>query len=476
MLFNSVEFILLFLPVTFVIFTWLRQTQKHVVALAFLVGASLFFYAYWNWRMLPVLLVSMGANYWIAAQLRQASNRSLLFFGVAANVIALGYFKYANFFLQNAAGWIGPFESVNIVLPLGISFITFQKIAYLVDAYRGEVKQHTPVNFMLFVTFFPQLIAGPIVHHKDVMPQFTANTSVRLFESEYFSRGFLLFLGGLFKKVMIADQLAPYVDPAFANASQLNFLEAWTATLGYTLQLYFDFAGYSEMAMGLGLMFGIKLARNFDSPYKATSIQEFWRRWHITLGRFLRDYVYVSLGGNRNGASRAMLAALATMLLGGLWHGAGWTFVLWGGLHGVYLAAYLLWQKQPYRMSAAAARSITLLSVVFAWVLFRAASVDDAVYIWQTLIGLNGLVLPPGLANVFGNAGGVVSYAHSDLINGLEILLMVMLLSVTMSVRNIHEWLDSWQANARWGFAAWAAGSVALFHIAQPSVFLYFQF
>ncbi len=416
MLFNSPEFIFLFLPITLVIFLQIGRRGYYQVAIFWLVAASLFFYGWWNPAYLGLLIFSLLFNYAVGSALSQhvtlpSSQKLLLALGIAVNVALIGYFKYANFFVDSVNDIIGTdFNLKAIILPLGISFFTFQQIAYLVDAYRGETKEYNFLNYCLFVTFFPQLIAGPIVHHKEVLPQFT-NQSIYRFNHEDMAVGVTIFSMGLFKKVMFADSVAVYATPVFNAAAQgmpLTFFEAWVGALAYTLQLYFDFSGYSDMAIGAARMFGIKLPINFDSPYKAVNISDFWRRWHITLSNFLRDYLYISLGGNRKGALRRNTNLMITMLLGGLWHGAGWSFVFWGGLHGFYLIVNHQWRsfrkslghdlKKSHWWSRGLSCFVTFIFVVVAWVFFRAEQMSHAIAILKAMIGINSIYLPPSLS------------------------------------------------------------------------------
>jgi len=297
-----------------------------------------------------------------------------------------------------------------IILPLAISFFTFQQIAYLVDVHRGETQERNFLNYCLFVVFFPQLIAGPIVHHREMLPQFARDTLYRL-RAEHLAVGFTIFAIGLFKKVVLADGIATVPNGVFdgvGNGIPVTFFEAWGGALAYSFQLYFDFSGYSDMAIGLARMFGIRLPLNFNSPFKATSIIDFWQRWHITLSRFLRAYLYIPLGGNRKGEFRRSLSLMVTMLLGGLWHGAGWTFVLWGGLHGVYLVINHGWRKihgrrKKSKLGAIIAWMITMLAMVFAWVPFRAESISGASTMLQAMLGINGISLPKSMARMFDN-------------------------------------------------------------------------
>ncbi|MBE9527112.1 MAG: MBOAT family protein [Proteobacteria bacterium] len=393
MLFNSHIFIFIFLPITLIGFYWIGGRGHHRVALSWLVATSLFFYSWWNPAYLVLFLFSILFNYAVGVNLSQMQDKNgmykakfILVAGIAVNLGLIGYFKYANFFVNSVndlsnSNW----HLDTIILPLAISFYTFQQVAYLVDAYRGLTREYNFLHYCLFVTFFPQLIAGPIVHHREMLPQFAQEKVYRL-ETVNLAVGMTIFFVGLFKKVVIADNIAEYATPVFMAADageQLTFLLAWTGTFAYTLQLYFDFSGYSDMAIGLARMFGIILPMNFNSPYQATNIIDFWRRWHITLSRFLRDYLYFPLGGNRQGLVRRHLNLLLTMLLGGLWHGAGWTYVVWGGLHGVYLIINHLWRglcpwSLKYWWSTAFSRLLTLLVVMISWVFFRAETFEGA--------------------------------------------------------------------------------------------------
>ena len=413
MLFNSYIFIFLFLPATLLVFFRLGQYSRPLASL-WLFGASLFFYAWWNPAYVALLLASVLFNYGVGralmrehARKRERSKRTILFFGIVADLTLLAYYKYTNFFVSSTNAILGSNWHLDpIILPLGISFFTFTQIAFLVDAYRGEVKEPNFIHYGLFVTYFPHLIAGPVLHHKEMMPQFAHAATYRV-NWENFSVGLTLFAFGLFKKVVLADGIAPFADMVFTAASHgrvLNFAEAWGGALAYTFQLYFDFSGYTDMALGLSCLIGVKLPINFNSPYKAINIIDFWRRWHMTLSRFLRDYLYFSLGGNKKGRFRRYLNLMATMLLGGLWHGAGWTFVLWGGLHGTFLIINHAWHGlrgylghpagQPSRLGRIVGRVTTFAAVVIAWVCFRAPDLHTALDMMGSMVGLNGLTLP----------------------------------------------------------------------------------
>ncbi len=414
MLFNSYVFIFAFLPVVFFGF-YVIGRYSHKLALLWLTFASLFFYGWWDVRFVGLLLASIVFNYGFGRLIGQrlststGSGKSLLVSAIVANIILLGYFKYANFFVENLNHLAGTSLLIGeVFLPLGISFFTFTQIAFLVDTYQGKVKEYSFIHYTLFVTYFPHLIAGPVLHHKEMMPQF-ARQDTRLINLENIAAGLSIFVLGLAKKVLIADAMADIATPIFAAVStggQPMFIESWVGALAYTLQLYFDFSAYSDMAIGLSLMFNVRLPLNFNSPYKATSIIEFWRRWHMTLSRFLRDYLYIPLGGSRHGKGRRYANLMVTMLLGGLWHGAGWTFVIWGGLHGFYLMSNHAWRnlKQGMgwgdggRWSHLGAGVLTFLAVVVGWVFFRADSFSSAMTLLHGMTGMNGISLPISLA------------------------------------------------------------------------------
>jgi len=391
MLFNSQLFIVGFLPIVLALYYALASHRRARQAL--IVLASLVFYGWWDIRFVPLLAGLTIANWLIARWFGTSRARFIPLLGVALNLAVLGLCKYADFFRSTADALLGDaFHPWHLILPLGISFFVFQKISYLLDLYRGDRHVYSFLDFCMFVVFFPQLIAGPIVRHNEIIHQFRLDPR-RPQMWENLSRGFALFVIGVTKKVALADTLAMLADPLFDKAAttSLSGIEAWVATAAYTLQIYFDFSGYSDMAIGLALMFGLALPFNFNAPYRAVSIRDFWRRWHMTLSRFLRDYLYIPLGGNRCGALRQAFNVILTMLLGGLWHGANWTFVVWGGLHGVALALNHLWQSLGLRLPRPFAWAITLLFVMCGWVLFRAADFATAGDMLRSMLGQHGL-------------------------------------------------------------------------------------
>ena len=474
MLFNSPLFLYGFLPATFCLFGIAHIRLGVRTAQWVLLTASCVFYGAWDWHYLAMLLVLLAINFYLGGLLARRPSVAALSGGIAFNLLVLGYFKYTDFFIGNLnAVTSAQYPLLHVILPLGMSFFIFQKIAYLVDCHKGLVVDRDPLRFSLFVMFFPQLIAGPIVHHVEIIPQL--QKSNLLPDAKNVSVGLFLLVTGLFKKVIVADWLSEYVDAPFAHVAELQFMDAWTAALGYSLQLYFDFSAYSEMAMGLALLFGVLLPINFNSPYQSANIAEFWRRWHITLGRFLRDYLYIPLGGSRNGWGRAMLAALLVMTLGGLWHGAGWTFILWGLMHGAYLAAQRAWSFTGIKLPRSFSVGITFLAVLFAWVMFRAASVSDALTIWQTMLGMNGFVLPSAYAAWFGSAH---QFQHSPFINGIEIVAMFALLIFCMSTPNTPYRAVTMIATPTWCSAALVSIMVvaSLLALSHPTTFLYYQF
>ncbi|QYK48459.1 MAG: MBOAT family protein [Phycisphaeraceae bacterium] len=405
MLFHSYTFLFLFLPLAWAGFYACNGILGRRAGRAWLLAASLAFYAWWNPIHLPLLLGSVVLNFWLARAVgderRDAGVRKrLMVLGVVANVGALAWFKYLDFVLRSTLGTLGyEVEPTGIMIPLAISFFTFQQIAYIVDAYKEPGRARSFMDYALFVTFFPQLVAGPIVHHSELMPQIAGAEPYRARMSNL-SIGMTMFILGLFKKVVIADEIAQWPDAIFGAAGRGDApttIQAWIGMLGFTMQVYFDFSGYSDMAIGLARMFGIRLPMNFDSPLKATGISEFWRRWHMTLSRFLKQYVYLPLGGSRAGRARGYMNLVITMLVSGLWHGAAWTFVAFGLLHGIYLVIQQIWSRR-FRLKPDApqwrrtfrcawARLLTFMAFAFSLILFRSSSFEGA---WLMLKGVVG--------------------------------------------------------------------------------------
>ncbi len=513
MIFSSYEFIV-FLLCVIAIFYAINYFNPRF-GRTFLVASSLFFYGYWNPDYLFLICGSiLFNNIFGRLILSTRYKRPTLLFGVAVNLTLIAWFKYSGFLAESINAAIGAGLPVpSVVLPLAISFFTFQQIAYLVDASRGESTSGNFIDYALFVTFFPQLIAGPIVHHKEMMPQFFRPGSMNP-RWLNLAVGLTIFTLGLFKKVIIADSMAPYADALFQSSDSggdPGFIQAWLGVFAYAFQIYFDFSGYSDMAVGIARMFGIRLPINFNSPYKSASIIEFWRRWHITLSRFLRDYLYIPLGGNRRGKQQRYVNLTITMLLGGLWHGAGWTFVVWGGLHGAFLCINHGWRALARRnamLSEATATKtwrafsigLTLFAVLVAWVFFRSTTFSGATRVLRGMAGMNG----PGTAR--GPAEWLTLGAPASLLESIGIpqtlvydfgvfeqaVLVIALLVVVFSLPNTLEFMAryrptvepirarasriSWRPTLRWALAITAVLMISVLGMSKVSPFLYFQF
>ena len=489
MLFNSYEFIFFFLPITFGIYFWLNKKRLTQASKAWMVFASLFFYSWWNIIYLPLILGSILFNFTVGSAITRAnsssfkkglSRKKLLAFGIVSNILLLGYFKYMDFFIANTNILIGTqWDLLHIVLPLGISFFTFTQIAYLVDAYRDEVKEMDYLNYTLFVTFFPHLLAGPILHHKEMMPQFDTIKN-KAINYKNISAGIFLFSIGLFKKVVIADTFAQWANTGFETTSALNLFEAWATSLSYTFQLYFDFSGYTDMALAVALLFNIKLPINFNSPYKALNIQDFWRRWHITLSRFLRDYIYIPLGGNRKGEFSTYANLFTVFLIGGLWHGASWMFIAWGALHGIAIVLHRAWQQMGQKMNTVLAWFITFNFINITWIFFRAKDWTQASSVINGMIGGNGIMLPEKYAKYVGIVQesilqfGTV-YEH---INGKSqtttylILGFIMVLVLKNSMQLVEEFKPN-RLNLLFTLALFLTGVSMMSRVSE---FLYFNF
>ncbi len=485
MLFNSYEFIFLFLPITFFIYYYLNKKRLTEISKGFLVFASLFFYSWWNIAYLPLILISMLFNYVIGNQLSRyeqkkkcCSKKVLLTFGIIVNLTLLGYFKYSDFFIENFNTVFSADASLlHLALPLAISFYTFQQIAYLVDSYRSETKEYDFLNYAVFVTFFPQLIAGPIVHHAEMMPQF-ANVRNKVKNYHNIALGLFIFSMGLFKKVAIADTFAVWATNGFDVAEKLEMIEAWAASLSYTFQLYFDFSGYTDMAIGIALLFNIKLPINFNSPYKATSIQDFWRRWHMTLSRFLKDYVYIPLGGNRKGETRTYINLFATFLLGGIWHGAGWTFVFWGALHGLALMIHKAWQKLGIKLPTILAWFITFNFINITWVFFRAKEWDDALKVLHGMF-FGTVILPAALESKL-RFLGQYGIEFGNWINGIQgepitVLWLIAAFITVLFFKNSMQLQSSFKPNFFYMIST-ILFFLSIFILYRKSEFIYFNF
>lgn len=498
-----------FLPVALVVLFLLARTRSEW-AIGWLFIMSIAFYAGWSPAYVPLMLGSIAFNFYAGCRIHQAASSGrqrraagLLGGAIAVNLLLLGYYKYASFLTESVGTLLGVAWSVGEVeLPMGISFFTFTQIAFLVDARRGLTAELNPLRYGLFVTYYPHLVAGPILHHREMMTQFERKGAFR-FRVHNLAAGGALFVMGLAKKVLIADRLAPTADVVFLSSATLHLTtaEAWVGALAYTLQIYFDFSGYSDMALGLALMMGIRLPLNFNSPYKSLNIIEFWRRWHITLSRFLRDYLYIPLGGNRKGPARRHMNLFITMVIGGLWHGAGWTFIIWGALHGVFLAVNHAWRACPRGLRAflprPAAWLLTFLAVVAAWVFFRADDMDQASLMLLAMAGGNGVALPAGLAAILSPLAGPWVSAGGTFVNAIFDATTVLpqiaaALAIALFLPNSQEIMARYrpaiaeQAIRRarlacrptwgWGMALGFTCALSIVMMGGESPFLYFRF
>jgi len=513
-LFNSYIFILCFLPITWIIFFAIAK-YSNVGAAFFLFLASLFFYGWWNPAYVLLLLLSSAFNYGISRAILASHGPRLqkgwLVAGVVGDLAVLCYFKYFAFLLS-IFGLTPPAHTT--ALPLGISFFTFTQIAFIVDTYRRQAALTTAVHYGLFVTYFPHLIAGPLLHHKQIIPQFISE-KMYVPNLENVAVGITIFVLGLAKKVIIADGLAPYVGKVFGAANAgipVDMGEAWLGTLGYTLQIYFDFSGYSDMAIGISRMFNVILPANFYSPYQSRNIIDFWRRWHITLSNFLKDYLYIPLGGNRKGTARRYINLMVTMLLGGLWHGAGWTFIIWGGLHGVLLTLnhwwrdlvkHLHWERAMETVPARfAAWGLTFLSVLICWVFFRSPTLESSLVILRAMLGAHGMSVPKYMAGLFpGQSGagwlhfrGFSSNFLLDDIFGIYLAVgLFIALCLPCIIHLMRQWTPAlglpkqaagegffpgmtWRPTMRNAIVLAVLTIVLLLLLERPSEFLYFQF
>lgn len=464
MVFSSAIFLLVFMPCLYVVFRLCLKYGGVSAAITSLIFGSLVFYSAWNIYLFPIILSSIAVNYWLGKLLQTNRLKQILLTGVILNLCPLVFYKYA--------GWLTGNDFLSsLILPLGISFFTFQQIAYLVESYRNQVEDRSFQRYALFVCFFPQLIAGPIVTHAEMTKQFRSFQASFL-TADKVATGLFLIVIGLAKKVLIADNLAPHADSLFSNPVGANFMDAWSGTLAYTFQIYFDFSGYCEIAIGLALLFGFSLPVNFLTPYKSSNIAEFWRRWHITLGRFFKNYVYIPLGGNRRGINVTICALFATATLSGIWHGAGLTFLLWGAMHGIALSIHRLWCSLGRRMPNFIGITLTFIFVHFAWVMFRAESLADALSIYQTMMGLNGIMLPASwqsLASIF----AIQSTVFSQEATGVSLMILFAGFLAVLE-RNITD--IKLKPDYSFLLIVSVLALIIIANLNQPSSFIYWQF
>ncbi len=479
MLFNSPEFLFIFLPATFFLYFFALRHKKVILSKIVLIVGSLFFYGYWNPIYLWLLTASILFNYFLGTKIlelkSQKKSKILLIFGVFINLVVLGYFKYSNFFLENLNYFIdGKINATHIILPLGISFITFQKIAFLFDCHQKKLARPNFYDYSLFVSFFPQLIAGPIVHHSEIIPQFKTLKS-KFINHRNISLGIFIFAVGLFKKVIIADSLASYNFSAFQDPELLFPAQAWLASFSYSLQIYFDFSGYSDMAIGAALLFNIKLPFNFNSPYKAGNIQDFWGRWHMTLSRFLKDYIYIPLGGSRLGEFRTYINLLIVFFISGLWHGASWAFVMWGMLHGAAICVHRLWVKFGFSMNKYLGIFTTFMFVNFAWIFFRMENFNKAILMIKKMLFVDfdtNSIFGSELLLTLKNAAKLNTYGFVALFSTTIICYYIL----PIIFRDANDNCKNFKPNAKYLIIFAILFSIAFYNLQKPSTFIYFNF
>ncbi|MBR1650578.1 MAG: MBOAT family protein [Lachnospiraceae bacterium] len=488
MLFNSQFFIFIFLPICLVVWYLLRKFKRYNLSLAFLIGMSLWFYGYFDIHYLYIIILSIAINYLISFLIKKIEKLKKFFLitGLVCNLALLGYFKYFDFFVSNInAVFKTDFALKHIVLPLGISFFTLQQISYIVDRYKGTAPHVNILKYASFVTFFPQLVAGPIVLHSTLLPQFEAENA-RKFDINGFLEGAVRFILGLIKKVLIADLFALPVDYGFDKLYYLDTPSAWIVAICYTLEIYYDFSGYSDMAIGLGKMFGIDLPENFDSPYKATSVRDFWKRWHITLTSFLTSYLYIPLGGNRKGSFLTALNTIIVFAVSGFWHGASWAFVLWGVLHGFGV----LWSRRHFLKvkNKLPARIFTMFFLVVTWTIFRSETLNTALIMLKKMfipsntgfiidIGSTMSLLPElkGLMEKILHIGAPTLYMVYATLLGVFIVIAFVL----CNLKNAREiTAEQKQKNYSFGFiiCLGVAFALCVIYMTRVSTFLYFNF
>ncbi len=487
MVFNSFEYIFLFLPAACGIYFILNRRIGLTASRMWLLLCSLFFYGYWNHLSLPLLLISLLVNFYIGKILQGSfthfaaiNRKAILLTGLVFNVGLLGYFKYSDFLIRNVNAVAGSsIGLLNLMLPLGISFFTFMQISFLVDVYRGKTREKGILLYSIYASFFPYIMSGPITRHDEIIPQLEEKEKWSL-DHQNISAGILLFSIGLFKKTFIADTLAIWANQGFDSSAALKFFEAWLTSFSYTFQLYFDFSGYTDMALGTALFFNIRLPINFDSPYKSLSIQEFWRRWHMSLSRFLRDYIYIALGGSRSSEIRTYINTFITFLVAGIWHGAGWTFILWGIAHGLALIVQRLWGKTGLGMNRFISWFITFNFINAAWVLFRAKDLAGAIKVYKGMLGLNGVLLSSGLEKFaflkslgfeFGKWPSIFSKDTYYIIYFIAAAALI-----TFFTKNSSEILTKYKPGWKWFVFISIILGIGLIHVTRISNFVYVNF
>ncbi|MFC4779121.1 MBOAT family O-acyltransferase [Paenibacillus sp. GCM10023252] len=473
MIFSTYSFIFLFLPITFFGYRLLNVLKLYPIAKLWLVFASLYFYAQGSAKFVFTFIIVIFFNYVISSMILNAEStavkRMLLTLGLAQNILFLGYYKYSNFMIENYNAITGSSQALlNIVLPLGISFFTFQLIAHLVDCYRGQTKEHSVINFLVFITFFPQLLVGPIVHHNDFVPQLD-NERQPFFNKANMMLGMFLFSVGCAKKILLADPLTGFAASFFHDIAAGDTLTAWTAVLSYTLSYYFDLSGYADMAIGLGLFFNIRLPQNFNSPYKARNFKEYWNRWHMTLSRFLSDYVFRTVYKRGSGSFRFYLSVMITFFVSGFWHGAGWKFILWGVINGVLVCAAHYMTRNKLKLPFVLAWTLTFLGVVATRILFVAADTAQAFDVMRMLVDFHQFAGMDVL-------GVMKSIAKFGIYHLYTLVLLGVAMFIAFFLRNTHEITEDFKPTVRHAFAAALCLGLSLVQMTSVSNFLYFQF
>lgn len=487
MLFNSYFFIFVFLPIALIGYYTLNRFNKYNLAEYFLIGMSLWFYSYFNISYLPIIVISILLNFFLGRlflnyNISKKCRIILLIIGLVGNVGVLFYFKYMGFFIQNMnIIFKTNFFITNILLPLGISFFTFQQLSYVVDSYKEIVPKYKFREYALFVTFFPQLIAGPIVLHNETIPQFK-NIEKRKFNWDNFATGLMAFSFGMAKKVLIADSFGNIVNWGFNNIGSLASTSAIFVMLSYTIQIYFDFSGYCDMATGIGKMFNIDLPMNFNSPYKALTINDFWKRWHITLTRFLRTYIYFPLGGNRKGTARTYINLFIVFFVSGLWHGANYTFIVWGALHGIAMIFNRLFNDKINRLHPTFLWITTFIFINITWIFFRADSVSDAILFLKQIIYFDFNALPSELVYLF-NFDGILFLLNqiggaigSYFIATLPVWAMILVVMGILFFKNTNERINMFTSSVTNASISAILLFFSIISLAGISTFLYFNF
>ena len=482
MLFNSYEFIFLFLPITLIIYFTLNRYGKNNIAKGWLVIASLYFYSYFHLSYLYLILTSIIINYFIGNKLNHKNlngkeRKIWMIIGVIFNLGLLGYFKYYDFFVENInTVFRANFTLLHILLPLGISFFTFQQLSFIIDSYNEKSMKYDFLSYCLFVTFFPQLIAGPIVLPNEMLPQFEDKRN-KLINYENMNRGLYMFSIGLAKKVIIADTIANFANAGFDKVETLNIIEAWMTSISYTLQLYFDFSGYCDMTMGIALMFNIVLPLNFNSPYKSTNIQEFWKRWHMTLGRFMTNYLYIPLGGNRLGERKTLRNLFIVFMASGIWHGAGWNFVIWGVLHGICILIHRVWKNSERKMNKLLGWFITINLVNIFWVFFRAETLNGALKVLKGMFDYKSLITIVFEIEQKNNLMRMhQEIKDSFVVNEIDITILLFATIITFLLNNTFNIVNSLKINIKNCFVLAFLFSISICYFNGISNFLYFNF